>query len=184
MTRWIGASLAYLVMTTAAISCNAQRAKIVNPPPLTEDGECTGQGQLPANVLKVVLETKAAHEALPRGDLPTNSTELFKASKIELGPGRSGLLVCGLGEMSGADNNWYWIVATPYTQPRVVLFENSDGVSLMRHTHHGYRDIYSGWAVAARSSDKTFRFNGIKYVLASQQCYVPAGLRTKRVPCH
>jgi hypothetical protein len=154
---------------------------------IASDGECESASAIPANALKAVLQTSVAKEALRDEPSVKDLGQFFGGSQIKLGrSGISALLICGKGLMSGADNDWYWIVATPYTHPRVVLFEGTDALSLLRRYHNGYQDIESWWGVAAGSHEKTFRFNGSKYVLASERCYVPVpgnGPTNKRVPC-
>jgi hypothetical protein len=155
--------------------------------PIANDGECKNASRIPAEALKAVLETSVAKEALHDDPSLKDPGKLFVGSEIKLGrSGETALLVCGSGPMSGADNAWYWIVTTPYTHPRVVLFEGTDALSLLPRYHNGYRDIESWWGVAARSHEKTFQFNGSKYVLAYERCYVPipdSGLTNKQVPC-
>jgi hypothetical protein len=154
---------------------------------IAKDGECQNTSRIPAKALKAVLETRVAKESLLEEPSMKDPNELFVGSEIKLGrSGEIALLVCGSGPMSGADNAWYWIVSTPYTHPRVVLFEGTDALSMLPRYHNGYRDLESWWGVASGSHEKTFQFNGSKYVLAHERCYVPipsSGLTNKRVPC-
>ncbi len=183
--RRILSTLVVIVCTAVSSSAQKEISSHQYPPPLTEVGECTGKLPLQPDVLKVVLNTDVAHEDIRNGVQAKDFSKLFEASRIWLGHNRqAGLLVCGKGEMTGADNNWYWVVATPYTHPRVVLYEGSDGLTFLKSVHHGYRDIESGWAVAAQSHDKIFHFDGDKYILARERCYVPSELKMKRIKCY
>ena len=175
---WIASCAVILPLVSQAVRPSVQ---------IANDGECENTSAIPANALKAVLQTSVAKEALLEEPSVKDPGQLFGGSQIKLGrSGESALLICGKGLMSGADNDWYWIVATPYTHPRVVLFEGTDALSLLPRYHNGYKDIESWWGVAAGSHEKLFRFNGSKYVLTNEHCYVPIPGNipaNKRVAC-
>ncbi len=186
MTQPNRIALISMVLLVAILPSFAQRLHTLQQ--ITNDGDCENTAKIPADALKAVLESKVAKEALLDEPPVQDPGKLFGGSQFKLGhAGQIALLICGTGQMTGADNAWYWIVATPYTHPRVVLFEGTDALWLLPQSHYGYHDIESGWAVAAQSHEKTFRFNGSKHILASERCYMPSpdnNGANKRVPCY
>ena len=185
MVRPFRTTLLLIVVALAAANVSAQKIPASKSAmPLTDDGECKNASKVPPRALAALLRTKLVREMLPDSRV-NDPSELFQGTSLRLGRGdQTALLICGMGAMTGADNNWYWIVDAPYTHPHVVLFEGSGRLTIVNRFHHGYKDIESGWAVAAQSAEKTFHFDGTKYVLVLKRCYVPDELTMKRVKCY
>jgi hypothetical protein len=92
--------------------------------------------------------------------------QLFTASETHLGVlGEKDLVVAGHGAMSGADNDWFWVVRSAYKNPKVVLFAGGYSLELMKARAKGYRDIKSVWSSPSETGTKIYQFDGIRYKL-------------------
>lgn len=88
----------------------------------------------------------------------------FHASVLHLShSGNADLLIEGSFPMTGADNNWYWIVLSAYKNPRIVLFSGCLEVYVLHHRHNGYQDIKTWWGAGNSAFDITFHFDGKEY---------------------
>lgn len=91
--------------------------------------------------------------------------QLFRAAKVRLGPPNEiDLVVSGIYPMSGADNDWFWIVRSVAQDPKVLLTVGGNSVTLLDSRTHGYRDLRIAWSAASGYSvEKVYHFDGEKY---------------------
>jgi hypothetical protein len=120
-------------------------------------------------VLDTLLSTPEAKEESERlGQLNREEKrKLFSAVKVYLA-GRNEVdeVVIGNSPMSGADNDWFWIVREEGKSARVLLWANGLSLSLSRHRTNGYRDIETAWAAASGFEiDCFYRYDGKQYRL-------------------
>lgn len=123
---------------------------------------------VPPATLKALLATREAKEALElaNGAQRKHPAQLFRATEISLGrAGDQALIVGGIRPMSGADNDWFWVVLSPVKNPRVVLFEGAYALEIQDSRTDGYRDIRSVWSSPSETISKSYRFNGRRYTL-------------------
>ena len=93
--------------------------------------------------------------------------KLFCAVKVHVaGPNEVDEVVIGSGLMSGADNDWFWIVREEGKGAKVLLWANGLELSLATHRTNGYRDIETAWAAASGIEiDCFYRYDGNQYRL-------------------
>jgi hypothetical protein len=154
----------------------------VVPAPAQSDGEPPGgrvfseetpsfshHVQIPPPALALVVRSRAARSVV--GDLTAaerrNIAQYFVAETIQLTKSKErALLIRGLGKMSGADNDWYWIVASYKRHPRIILFAGCLSLEIRSKTSNGYDDIRAQWNSASFERTQLFRFDGKVYRLA------------------
>ena len=88
-----------------------------------EDAALQHEVPVSAAVLKVLLQTHAAKQGLDfasvKGEDPS---KMFRAAEIRLSNSKeTDLIVLGQDWMTGADNDWFWLVGSANKSPRVVL---------------------------------------------------------------
>jgi hypothetical protein len=124
---------------------------------------------LPPDILQAVLKTKEVEEALSHAsrEKQNNPIKLFLGAKIHLSTqARVDWVVKGVFPLSGADNDWFWIVSSVDNIPKVVLWTGCLSLEVRSSKTNGYRDIRSSWNSASSAADiKEYRFNGKKYIL-------------------
>ncbi len=129
---------------------------------------------IPKNVLSLIVKTDAGKEGIEQTkDCIAShrcSTErndpatLFRATEVHLGSqAEADLLVIGVFPMSGADNDWFWLVRSADKQPTVVLWTGGNCVQVLRSRTNGLNDVRSTWSSGAGSRTTTYRFDGRVY---------------------
>lgn len=131
-----------------------------------EDAALQHEVPVPAAVLKVVLQTPAAKQGLDfasvKGEDPS---KMFRAAEIRLSnSNETDLIVLGQDWMTGADNDWFWLVRSANKSPRVVLFVGGTPVELRHSVTNGYRDIVSHFYTASEANKSVYHFDGKSYI--------------------
>jgi hypothetical protein len=73
-------------------------------------------------------------------------------------------LVLGSGPLSGADNDWFWIVRRAGGHAEVILFAHTLSLELLRKQTNGYRDVRTIWSSAAGYTlTDIYRYDGSRY---------------------
>jgi hypothetical protein len=125
-----------------------------------------------SDVLKLLLKTKQAPWgfAFASEKEVDNPAQLFRAVEVRLGLSEEvGLIVLGIPPMSGADNDWFWVVRSPGRNPKVILFVGGNSLELMDTTMNGYRDIRSTWSSPSETDETTYHFDGTTYKTFGKQ---------------
>jgi hypothetical protein len=123
---------------------------------------------LPPQVLKLLLQRPEVkgNMVFASDSERAQPAQLFTASATHLGAlGGRDFVVTGHGAMTGADNDWFWVVRSAYKNPNVVLFAGGNSLELMKARVNGYRDIKSVWSSPSETGTKIYRFNGVRYKL-------------------
>src|SRR5437899_11433444 len=123
---------------------------------------------LPPKVLTLLLKTEEGKQGLERAtdSEKKEPTQLFRAARVHLrAPEESDLVIKGTGAMSGADNDWFWIVLSAQKNPRIALFAGGSLLEVMPSRTNGYRDIRSDWSNPNGTQPRIYRFNGDRYRL-------------------
>ena len=122
---------------------------------------------VPADVVKILLQRKEVKDSLnsARGVTQADAVRLFRATEVYLGrPNETDLLIAGTLPVTGADNDWYWVVrSTP--NPKVLLWVGCLSIELLKRATNGYCDINSSWSSANHGWDDIYRFDGSMYTL-------------------
>jgi hypothetical protein len=124
-------------------------------------------------VLDALLKTPEADEMreelekLDREDLRS----LFSVVKAHLkNSNEIDEVVIGKDPMSGADNDWFWIVRVMGGHAQILLFANGNGIDFLRTRTNGYREIESVWySAAGYSITRLYRYDGTVYKLARER---------------
>jgi hypothetical protein len=125
---------------------------------------------IPHEVVNVIMDSKQVQDTLSYPDAPSpeDAKHLLRAAQIQLGnDGATTFLVAGSGELSGADNGWFWIVRVLKNRASIILEVGTNCASVKNHRTHGYRDIETGWASAGETLNEAFAYSGVKYQLVS-----------------
>jgi len=117
-------------------------------------------------VLKVLLRTPAAKQGLEFASVKQGDpAKMFRAAEIHLtNSTEPDLIVLGQDWMTGADNDWFWLIRSPNKNPHVVLFVGGNSVELKHSVTNGYHDIISHFYTASEANESIYRFNGKRYV--------------------
>jgi hypothetical protein len=121
---------------------------------------------LPPDVLKLLLRRPEVMQnwAEITDAEKKNPAHLFTAAEIDLGTsGDVDLIVEGGLLMSGADNDWFWIVRSAHKNPSIVLFAGGNSLEVLGAKTNGYRDIRSEWASASEVITEIYKFDGVRY---------------------
>jgi hypothetical protein len=118
---------------------------------------------LSRDVLAALLKTENARGVVD-GSHTDKPAELFRAAEVHLGdPDEVDLIVTGVPPMSGADNDWFWIVRSARKNPNVILFAGATSLELMNGKTLGLRDIRTVWYGASETYDVIYHFDGKVY---------------------
>lgn len=123
---------------------------------------------IPPRVLKLLLKTEEGKQGLERAtdSEKKDPTQLFRAAEVHLrAPEEIDLVVEGTLSMSGADNDWFWIVLSAQKNPRIVLFAGGNSLEVRGSRTNGYRDLRSDWSNPNGTETRSYRFNGTRYEL-------------------
>jgi hypothetical protein len=126
---------------------------------------------LPAKVLHALLQTKEVKEALldfaKKDDEQINPSKLFQAAEVHLrGPEEADLVVKGFPPVSGVDNSWFWIVLSPQSTPKIILWTGGDTLEVMATRTNGYRNIEYSWSSASGyTREWKYHYGGEQYLL-------------------
>lgn len=121
---------------------------------------------VPKNVLNLLLASREVQENLASFSEAerVNPRQLFRAARVHLSrPDQADLIVIGNAPMSGADNDWFWVVRSAYVSPKIVLFEGANCLDISLSSTRGVRNIRSLWSSASRTREVLYRFNGEVY---------------------
>lgn len=139
--------------------------------------------KLPTGVLRVLRqEIERAHRC--QLDQSTNISRWFVASRIDLGAGRQAFIARSYEDcLNGADNDWFWIILKTLRGYRLVLFEGTISVDVLKSKSHGLHDIETNVATARTNYIKSYRFNGSVYKAHICTEATPVDAKPERVPC-
>jgi hypothetical protein len=144
-----------ILAVLVVIFCRAISAQTDSLCPHEKDSfgeECfSGTVPITRDVIEAIFQTEEGRlgAASLTAEQRQHPESLFKAHVLHLGPGsEQDFIVMGSGPMSGADNDWFWIVRQTVSGPRAILWVGALGVSILRRSTHGLRDIESGWCSA------------------------------------
>jgi hypothetical protein len=160
---------AFLLLTLAAAVLAAQQPKAASggEQAVFYEGKPILQPMaLPAEVLKILLDTK---QAIQEMDLASdaqrrNPSLLFRAAAVHLShQDELDLVVIGVPPMAGADTAWFWIVRSVRKNPQVVLFTDGNSLEILDNKTNGSRDIRCIWSSSAETNYTIFHFDGESY---------------------
>jgi hypothetical protein len=164
-----GSALVLAGVAAGFLAAQGQKASpVVEQTTFSEHEPIRHAVPLSADVLKVLLKTKEAKMGLesPYRSKQSDPAQLFRAAEVHLsGPDEVDLVVSGKFPMSGADNEWFWVVRSAVKNPKVVLWAGGNSLELTDSRMHGYRDIHSWWSSPNETSEQIYHFDGNKYNL-------------------
>jgi hypothetical protein len=130
--------------------------------------------------LDALLKTREAKEMSDR--LANFDRErlrkIFRVAEIHLSdsPERD-KMVLGSDPLSGADNDWFWVIRFVSGRPRVTLFANGNCLEVLKTETSGLEDIRTVWSSAAGYTlTNIYHFDGVEYRR------VHAFTKTERLP--
>jgi hypothetical protein len=168
----LGVALVGLLSCNLLLDCKAQcgaKDKLQSAfyPDTPETGKSfAGARPVSEEVAEAILRFDKTIKIHPPPD-GANPSELFQAKPICLTRTSSDdLVVKGDFPMTGADNDWFWIVLHAHNRPKAVLWVAGNGVYVTHKVTRGYRDLFANWSSAAGYTlTWKYRFDGEKYVL-------------------
>jgi len=123
---------------------------------------------LPQNVLQVLLRTREVKESLDSAsaEQKSNLSQLFLATEVHLsGLDKIDFIVRGITPVTGADNDWFWVVNHLPSAPRVVLWAGCDSLEVLDGRTNGFKNIRCSWSSPSLTITSDYHFNGQKYLL-------------------
>lgn len=129
--------------------------------------------RLPKNVLAVLLASKDAESGRDwiRRNPGKDGNDLFHGFSVNLSrTEEKDYIVVGNPQpgaiVSGADNDWFWVVHSSQSGPHIVLFCGALTVSVLPQTHNSLQDIRCAWeSPGGDGFIHDYRFNSQRYVL-------------------
>ena len=127
--------------------------------------------RLPKRVLSALLATNEAEAGRDwvRDHPGEDTSALFNAFPVNLSTAAEEKDWVAVGKwehLSGADNNWFWIVRSTSSGPHVVLFCSALTVGLLPGVHDSLHDIRCSWeSPGGDGFIDDYRFNGQRYLL-------------------
>jgi hypothetical protein len=136
-------------------------------------GETDDSGAKPARLTKSILAALLATKEAQAGrswaheNPGKDPNVLFKAFPLSLSESpEKDYVIWGQAPLTGADNNWFWIVRSGASTPRVVLFCGALTVKVLSTLHNSLEDIQCSWeSPGGDGFISHYRFNGQRYVL-------------------
>jgi hypothetical protein len=164
-----------------ALICVGYAVVLLAQPPIQSEGrerttfcaddESFNHASLPTDdVLDALLRTSQAK--VLSGELEKLDREerrkLFRSVPVHLtGSDQSDYLVLGKPPMSGADNDWFWIVRRGLSRTEVVLEAGGNCLELLKKRSDGYKDIRAMWGAASGLKITwIYNYDGAQYRLA------------------
>jgi hypothetical protein len=141
--------------------------------PIRVFGETDDSGAKPVRLAKPILTALLATKEAERGrswahdDPDRDPNLLFKAFPVSLSNSQEkDYVVWGQAPLTGADNDWFWVVRSEAPTPRVVLFCGALRVEILPRPHNSLEDIRCTWeSPGGDGFIHDYRFNGQRYVL-------------------
>lgn len=94
----------------------------------------------------------------------------FHVVPIDLGDAAGeDYIALGSKPVTGADNDWFWIVRVRQGRASVLLFTGTLTVNILPHKTNGHNDIRTFWCSGASGMRERFKYNGSVYKLASKR---------------
>jgi len=125
----------------------------------------------PPKVLAALVTTDAGKQGLAFASAKGEPVlaDLFRAVEVHLSASEdTALVVRGVGWMSGADNDWFWIVRSPQQQPKVILWCGGNSLELLDSKSGGYMDVRCTWSSASETVTRSYRYVEGRYRLRHQ----------------
>lgn len=124
--------------------------------------------RLPKPVLAALLATKEADAGRDwvHNNPGEDGNSLFNAFPVNLSTGEEkDYVVVGKNRLTGADNDWFWVVRSISPRPHVVFFCSALTVGVLSSAHNSLQDIRCMWESPGGDGDiDDFQFDGRKYV--------------------
>jgi hypothetical protein len=95
--------------------------------------------------------------------------KLFQVVRVDLGrPAEEDYVVLGSGPMTGADNNWFWILRVHEGKAKVLLFTNGLTIEILHRKTNGYFDIKESWGGNAGWGNRFYQYTGSTFKLTKK----------------
>ena len=118
----------------------------------------------PPNVVQAILVSMGMKE-LTEGKCGNEFKNCLRSGRIRLAKsGAEALLVIGSFPLTGADNDWFWIVRFVNNRPE-LLFIGCNEVKLRESYSKGLRDIETVLYLSPSTNFRTYKFDGHQYRL-------------------
>jgi hypothetical protein len=124
---------------------------------------------VPRSVIAAVMNSDVGRQA--EADSLANHTKpdptvLLTGTTVQLSTGRSRFfLVTGKGDLSGADNTWFWIVRASGGKATNLSWFGANCLQIRPTTTLGLRDVVTLWSSASATRTNTYKFDGKSYRL-------------------
>jgi hypothetical protein len=177
MTRIARASCVFAGICVVIAAAMAQTKRPVHEPTVfsaeDEDTSAFRNALPPSNaVLDALLKTTEAQQSADELQKMgrEEQRELFHVVPMHLSrPDEVDWIVLGSGPMSGADNEWYWVVHQVGKRAEVLLFANGLALNVLWSRTNGYKDIETSWAGnLGYEVDRYFHYDGTRYKLVRE----------------
>ena len=124
-------------------------------------------------VIRVLMETSQVKDAGDFAEAAKEEGKTFDPSSLFIGTrvhlaDTSDVFFIVMGRttsLTGADNDWFWIVRQSGNRGRVLLFVGTTCIKIRPAKTFGYDDITATWYSASYIVTDTYKFNGKSYAL-------------------
>ena len=124
---------------------------------------------LPKSVLAALLNSKEARKErqyLKEEGQTAELAKAFRGTKISLGNSQdSFFLVVGSPPISGADNDWFWIVRQSGEKASILLWAGGYCLNVEKTSNFGLRDLSTTWSSASTTETANYVYDGKSYKL-------------------
>ena len=165
--------IVFLLLSVLAQIAYAQRSSVVIREFSSADDFVKANSiRLTKPVLDALLASKKADAGRDwvRDNPGKDKNLLFNGFPVNLSKAEGkDYVVVGKKPLTGADNDWFWVVHSFSSRPHVVLFCTALTVSLLKSTHNSLKDVRCAWeSPGGDGYIDDYRFDGRHYALTKR----------------
>jgi hypothetical protein len=160
---------AVITVAVALLVASHSDGKSLGPRVFSEETSFSHHVHIPHRALSFLLNSSEVRTNINdlTPDERRNVSKYFEAEPIHLtNYNQTDLLIRGHGKMTGADNDWYWIIASYKLHPRLILFAGCTSLEIEPKKSNRYDDIVAVWWGASFTNSQLYRFDGTVYRLS------------------
>jgi hypothetical protein len=160
--RWLRTTSAALIVVSISPIASGQKLSVRDN---INSESFSGAPVSPKGVADAVIRFQFK-QSLSKLDDVGQFEQNLQALPIEFGlPHERDYIVLGRGPgLTGADNDWFWLVRMLPSGPRVVLWLHCLNFAFDKGRTHGLLNLSNEWNSPTEEFDETFQSNGARYV--------------------
>jgi hypothetical protein len=130
---------------------------------------------LPNPVVQAIMATESGREAsafAEQSGTRLATSRLFRGWKVNISASKDNFyIVIGSYPMSGADNDWFWVVRQSKGKATVLLWAGANCLDVMKGVTRGFKNIEAAWSSPSSTRINRYVFDGRRYKLQSSRSW-------------